>query len=109
MKNTDRFITKPQEKIAISKLEGISILCENDLYDFACLLLRLYDAKDKNTNCKTRLTLHGLANKYSWLTEVNSDQIEDMLKEHGFLVGSTIEYDKDCHDVETITRMDDSE
>ena len=109
MKNTDRFITKPQEKIAISKLEGISKLCENDLYDFACLLLRLYDAKDKNTNCKSRPTLHGLANKYSWLTEVNSDQIEDMLKEYGFLLGSAIEYDKDCHDVETITRKDDSE
>ncbi len=73
------------------------------------LIITVDDAKDKNTNCKSRPTLHGLANKYSLLTEVNSDQIEDMLKEYGFLLGSTIEYDKDCHDVETITRMDDSE
>ena len=50
------------DKIGASKLRNISLLFEGDLYDFANLMLKIYDAKDKGTNTVTRDTVNGLVN-----------------------------------------------
>jgi hypothetical protein len=44
------------EKIGVSELRNIGVLFEGDLYDFANLILKIYDAKNKGTNTVTRDT-----------------------------------------------------
>lgn len=83
------------EKVSISALKGISVLYEGDIYDLACLLLKVDDAKDRGTNTRSRYTVHGLASIYSMIAHLNPDEIEDILKGHGLPLGATVEYDKD--------------
>jgi hypothetical protein len=83
------------DKIGVSKLRNISVLFEGDLYDFANLMLKIYDAKNKGTNTVTRDTVIGLVHSYSLLARVNSNQVLAVIKRKGLPLGSTIEHDKD--------------
>ena len=104
----DRFVTTARrEKVPVSSLKSIAILCEHDLYDLALLLLRLYDAKYQDTNRKTRSTVHGLAALYGRIADVDSDQIEDMLQAQGLLPGATIEHDQYCNEMKAANGLDD--
>jgi hypothetical protein len=52
----------------VSKLRGINIAYENDLYDLAKLVLNVMDAIDKMSgkdNTASRPTINGLAGEYS--------------------------------------------
>ena len=49
------------KKISVSELKDIEILYKGDIYELACLLLKLYDAKDAGTNARSRHTVYGLA------------------------------------------------
>ncbi len=55
------------EKIGVSSLKSIGVLYEGDIYDLACLLLKVNDVKDRETNSKSRHTINGLAKSYSML------------------------------------------
>ena len=83
------------EKIAVSELKHISVFYEGDIYDLACILLKLNDARDKGTNSRSRHTVKGLITKYSMLTNVDFDQIMKVIVEHDLPLGATVEYDDD--------------
>ena len=83
------------DKISVSKLRNISLLFEGDLYDFANLMLKIYDAKNKGTNTITRDTVNGLVHGYALLARVNSSKVLAVIKRIGLPLGSTIEHDKD--------------
>ncbi len=50
-----------QEKIGVGALKDVEVLYRGDIYDMACLLLKIHDAKDKGTNHQSRHTVNGLA------------------------------------------------
>ena len=83
------------DKISVSKLKNIGVLFEGDLYDYANLMLKIYDAKNKGTNTITRDTVNGLVRGYALLARVNSSQVLAVIKRIGLPLGSTIEHDKD--------------
>jgi len=84
-----------REQIRVSELKRVSILCEDDVYDLACLLLRINDARDKGTNCKSRQTVKGVAGKYAMLTNISHSQVEAVFEQHGLPFGATVEHDED--------------
>lgn len=82
-------------KIGVSELRNIGVLFDGDLYDFANLMLKIYDAKNQGTNTVTRDTVNGLVHGYALLARVNSNQVLAVIKRYGLQLGSTIEHDKD--------------
>jgi len=47
------------KKISVSELKDIKILYKGDIYELACLILKLYDAKDAGSNARSRHTVYG--------------------------------------------------
>jgi len=43
-----------REKIGVGTLKNVKVLYEGDIYDLACLLLKVSEAKDKGTSSKSR-------------------------------------------------------
>ena len=84
-----------QEKIGVGALKDIEVLYSGDVYDMACLLLKIHDAKDKGTNRRSRHTVHGLATTYSMIADVSPDRIREILERHGLPLGATVEHDED--------------
>lgn len=83
------------DKISVSKLKNLDVLFEDDLYDFANLMLKIYDAKDKGTNTVTRDTVTGLVNGYALIARINPNQVLAVIKRSKLPLGSTIEHDGD--------------
>ena len=83
------------EKIGVKALKGVSVLYQDDIYDLACFLLKLDDAKDKGTNRRSRYTIYGLATVYSMIANVSRGGIIDIFKSHGLPLAATVEYDND--------------
>ncbi len=83
------------DKIGVSSLRNISVLYEGDVYDLACLLLKVNDAKDRGTNSKSRHTINGLARSYSVLADVELKKIMAVVARHGLPLGAIVEYDGD--------------
>jgi hypothetical protein len=81
-----------REKIGISALKSVKVLYEGDMYDLACLLLKVSEAKDKGTS---RYTVHGLATTYSVITRLPREEIIAIFESYGLPLGATVEYDKD--------------
>ena len=84
-----------QEKISIEAFKDIEVLYKGDIYDLACLLLKIHDAKDRGTNCRSRHTVHGLATTYSMIADVRRDMILEVFERHGLPLGATVEHDED--------------
>ena len=83
----------------LSKLIGIKILYENDLYEFAKVVLNIMDASDKmanGTNTISRPTINGLSKKYAWICneKITPDQILKIVMQHGLEGNDTIDFDK---------------
>ncbi len=88
------------ERIKASALIGISVLYENDLYELACLMVKIHRAQDAEANRKSRgtrqesrSTLLGLAAKYAYLTNISLSVIKDTIKQAGLSLGTTFEDD----------------
>ena len=81
------------KKISVSELKDIKILYKGDIYELACLILKLYDAKDAGTNARSRHTVYGLAAEYAMLLRWNRDQVLAILAPHNLPLGATVEYD----------------
>src|SRR4051812_9857067 len=87
--------------ISVESLRPLGILYPGDLYDLACLLLRLWDAKDQDTNsrnagsvCRSRPTVNGLATHYSRLvSSVDPEQVREVLQRHGLPLGAVVDND----------------
>jgi hypothetical protein len=85
-----------KDKISVEALKGVGVLYEGDIYDLACLLLKLNDAQDKGTNRRSRHTVYGVASDYSMLTRESRDKIMHILERHGLPLGATVEHDEDA-------------
>ena len=84
-----------QERIGVGVLKDIKVLYGGDIYDMACLLLKIHDAKDKGTNHRSRHTVNGLATTYAMIADVSRDRIREILRGHGLPLGATVEHDED--------------
>ena len=84
-----------REKIGVSELKEVGILYEGDVYDLACLLLKINDARDKGTNRKSRHTVKGVAGKYAMLTNISHNKVEAVFERHSLPFGATVEHDED--------------
>ena len=62
-------------KIGVSALKDIEVLYKGDIYDLACLLLKINDAKDKGANTISRDTVYGLSGTYATLSRLDRRQI----------------------------------
>ena len=83
------------KKIGVTALKGISVLYKDDIYDLACLLLKMNDAKDRGTNSRSRHTVYGLASTYSMIANMSHDAIINIFESHGLPLGATVEHDHD--------------
>ena len=81
------------KKISVSELKDIKILYKGDIYELACLILKLYDARDAGTNTQSRHTVYGLAGEYAMLLRWNRDQVLAILARHHLPLEATVEYD----------------
>ena len=87
------------DRFELSKLIGIKIFYENDLYEFAKIVLNIMDASDNITNGTriiSRPTISGLAKKYSWICgeKITADQIINIVMQHGLNSNDTIDFDE---------------
>ena len=82
-------------KIGLRSLRSVKVLFERDIYYLACLLLKAYDAKDQGTNSRSLSTVHGLATRYSMLTDISTDAIIEVFNRYGLPLGATVEWDGD--------------
>jgi hypothetical protein len=83
------------DKIRVSELKNVCILYKGDIYNLARLLLKIDDAKNKNTNIRSRYTIKGLAAKFAMLSRMDFKEVEKELLQHGLPFGAVVEYDKD--------------
>lgn len=83
------------KKIGVGSLKNKRVLFEDDLYDLACLLLKINDTKDEGTNIKSRQTIKGLIGKYAQLTNIDHAQITAAVSKYSLPLGATIEHDED--------------
>ena len=83
------------EKIGVSSLRNICVLYYGDIYELACLLLKVNDAKDRGTNSKSRHTITGLAKSYSMLTDVDLNRVMTVIMRSGLPLGAVVEHDAD--------------
>jgi len=81
------------KKIRVSELKDIEILYKGDIYELACLILKLYDAKDAGTNARSRHTVYGLAGEYAMLLRWSREQVLAILARHNLPLEATVEYD----------------
>lgn len=84
-----------QGKIGVGVLKDIEVLYSGDIYDMACWLLKIHDAKDKGTNCRSRHTVHGLATTYAMIADVSPDVIQKVFKRHDLPLRATVRHDED--------------
>jgi hypothetical protein len=94
-----KMTTKIPPPVPLSRLKGISVYFENDLYDLALLTLKLYDARAaymKTKNIKVRMTMNGLAMTMAELIDAchpDYDKVFTVVKTHGFDLAASIDYD----------------
>lgn len=70
------------------------ILFEGDVYDLGLWLLRS-DVAHSTPTCKPRHTVHGLANRFSYLARMELEEVRQILAQHGLPLDATIERDED--------------
>lgn len=79
-----------QEYIKVSRLKGLTVHAENDLYDLARLYLRIERARGTqrvvtgNTVSVSYLTIHGLCSKFDNLVGSDPDRAEAVVEKAGF-------------------------
>ena len=83
------------ERIGLNALKSVNVLYEGDIYDLACLLLKVCEAKDKSKNSKSRYTVHGLATTYSLITHLRREEIIAIFENYNLPLGAMVEYDED--------------
>jgi hypothetical protein len=88
------------EKIPISRLKGIGIRYEDDLYDLAYVLLKLDDAKGRADGSIHRHTAYGLACCYATLADVPKETVLAEVTRFGIPHRASVEHDESCSGAE---------
>lgn len=88
------------ESVRLSTLKGISIYFEDDFYEAAKLLLRLYDARQRHFNetGKRRPTVHGMIRSFADLTNVTDpryDYVKDQIVKANLPLDGVIRFDEE--------------
>ena len=91
---------KKFDKIPLSKLKGINVYYDNDLYDAANLILKLKDSRQKHdgSNIKSRPTVNGLVRTFANLIDPlypEEDTVLSVIKKFSLPLNAAIEYDED--------------
>jgi hypothetical protein len=84
-----------RKKIGVSTLRDVEVLYKGDIYELACLLLKVYDAKDKGTNTISRHTVYGLSGDYAMLAHLDREKVLGVLERYNLPLGATVEHDHD--------------
>lgn len=88
--------------IGVESLRGVAVLYEGDIHEVACLLLRLWASKDRETNARStgsvvrsKPTVGWLAMAYSSLVpDVSTERVKEVLVRHGLPLGAVVEHDE---------------
>ncbi len=80
-----------KSKISVSSLKNIGIRYEGDIYDLACMLLKLDEARNKGTNITSRNTVIGLFRIYAMLAHMDEGQVVAIAEQHKLPLGATVE------------------
>lgn len=92
---------KTMQHVPLSRLKGINVYMQDDLYNLARMKLELNDTRAKITNSTSisRPTIHGLVNIFARFIDSCSPDIERVLaaiKRHNFPMNAPIEFDERC-------------
>lgn len=85
-----------QENVNVSRLKGLTVHAENDLYDLACLYLRIERDRGSqrvvsgNTVSVSYLTIHGLCSKFDNLVGADPDRVETVAERAGIPLGGSL-------------------
>jgi hypothetical protein len=90
------------DAIPLSKLKGIKVYYEDDLYDVALLILKLMDARAKyeSSNTRSRPTINGLIRDFASLIDATSPDEETVfsaIEKYNFPLNAGIEFDEDIY------------
>jgi hypothetical protein len=83
------------EQIAVSNLKEIGVLYEGDIFEFACLILKVNHAKDEGTNSTSYHTVNGLFKDYAMVARLNSNQVLAVAIKHGLPLGAIVVSDRE--------------
>src|SRR5436305_13512821 len=87
----------PHNRVEVSRIRGIKILYEDDLYELANVVLKIMDATDKLSEGAviSRPTIDGLTKHYCSLCngKIDSERIVEIIVKHGLGIGDVIEFD----------------
>jgi len=76
-------------KIAVSRLKGLNVFFEDDLYELAMFTLKLHLARDIPTQT-TRTTVHGLACEFEYLANLRDRRVQKLVAGRGLPLGASI-------------------
>ncbi|MCX6082382.1 MAG: hypothetical protein NTW32_22885 [Chloroflexi bacterium] len=79
--------------VGVSELKKISVLYEGDVYELACTLLKIYDAKAQGTNTNSRATVVGLFKIYAQLASMDERQVIAIAEQNKLPLGAVVNYD----------------
>ena len=85
------------ENIELGKLRGITVAYEDDLYEFAEVVLKIMYSTDKmGRNTISKPTINGLARDYSMICgeKISQNQILDIAKKNGLDGNDGVDFDK---------------
>lgn len=93
---------KKEATVSVESLRGVAVLYEGDIHEVACLLLKLWASKDRETNARStgsvvrsRPTVGWLAMAYSSLVpDVSTERVKQVLVRHGLPLGAAVEHDE---------------
>lgn len=93
---------KTMQKVPLSRLKGINVYMQDDLYNMARMKLELNDARAKimNSTSVSRPTMHGLVSLFARFIDACSPDIERVLtaiERHNFPMNAPIDFDEKCH------------
>lgn len=92
---------KKEPTVSVESLRGVTVLYEGDIHEMACLLLKLWAAKDRETNARStgsvvrnRPTVGWLAMAYSSLVpDVRTERVKQVLVKQGLPLGAGVEHE----------------
>ena len=79
--------------IGVSQLKHITILYEEDVYELACLLLKIETAKEKDNKDSSRPTVYGLFRKYAELARLNETTLIAIAEQNNLPLQAVVNYD----------------
>ena len=86
-------------------MKDIEILYKGDIYELACLILKLYDASRCGYNAQSRHTVYGLAGEYAMLLRWSRQRLLAMLAPHNLPLEARSKYDAGAVAVEPCRKL----